>query len=33
MKPTPEQDLATFWITIVAVCGWLIVLYWFVELI
>jgi len=33
MKPSPEEDLATFWLTIVAVCGILGVLYWFVELI
>ena len=33
MKPTPKEDLATFWLTIVAVCGILGVMYWFVELI
>jgi hypothetical protein len=33
MKPSPSQDLATFWLTIIAVCAVLAVMWWFVELI
>ena len=29
----PSEDLSTFWLTIVAVCGILGVIWWFVELI
>ena len=32
MKPTPQQDLATFWLTVIAFCASLWVMYWFVEL-
>ena len=32
MKPTPSQDLATFWLTIIAVCAVLVVMWSFVEM-
>lgn len=33
MKPTPQEDLSTFWLSIIAVCAVLVVMWWFVELI